>query len=54
MTDEDLPNIDHLLTHLNDTSLAARFVQAHQSTNPEDAMKQQLHKRLEEVSDFLS
>lgn len=54
MTDEqDEPgNVDRLLTHLADDSLAARLVRAHgddQAESPDESLKAILAERLERV-----
>jgi hypothetical protein len=54
MSDKAKPqnNYDRLLKHLKDGSLAARLVQAHHASNPEEAaenMRVVLRERLEQV-----
>ena len=49
-------NVERLLTHLDDASLAARLVRARQlpgHTTPQEAMKQVLRERLEKALESL-
>ena len=55
MPDERTPqdNVQRLVSHLKEGSLASRFVHAHRAADPAEAMKAVLIDRLEQVRENL-